>query len=97
MIIGLSRHSGIFLNIFLHFSEARNSPERRSGPLAHDILSSLGNDTEDATRPVQQDEPTLSNDLSQQESNPQNPLVTSWSVVLLRLMSIGKTGYELQM
>lgn len=56
---------------------ARNSPGRRSGPLSHDIPSSLGNDSEDATRPAQQDEPTLSNDLSQQESNPQNPLVTS--------------------
>lgn len=36
-----------------------------------------GNDSEDATRAVQQDEPTVSNDLSQQESNPQSPLVTS--------------------
>ncbi|XP_041258696.1 protein sel-1 homolog 3 isoform X3 [Onychostruthus taczanowskii] len=56
---------------------AHHSPGRRSEPLTHNVPSSLGNDSEDATRAVQQDEPTLSNDLSQQESNPQNPLVTS--------------------
>ncbi|NWQ62950.1 SE1L3 protein, partial [Neopipo cinnamomea] len=56
---------------------ARNSPGRRSEPLSDDAPSSSGNSNEDATRLVQQDETTFSNDLAQQESNPQNPLVTT--------------------
>ncbi|NWR90376.1 SE1L3 protein, partial [Furnarius figulus] len=56
---------------------ARNSPERRSEPLSDDVPSSSGNSNEDATRLVQQDGTTFSNNLAQQESDPQSPLVTS--------------------
>ncbi|NXI59626.1 SE1L3 protein, partial [Chloroceryle aenea] len=55
---------------------AHNSPGTRSEPLSAEPSSS-GNNSEDATRLIQQDEATFSNDLTQQESNPQNPLVTS--------------------
>ncbi|KAM6071615.1 protein sel-1 homolog 3 isoform 3-T3 [Theristicus caerulescens] len=55
---------------------ARNSPGTRSEP-SSDEPSSSGNSNEDATRLVQQDESTYSNNLAQQDSNPQNPLVTS--------------------
>ncbi|XP_068005428.1 protein sel-1 homolog 3 [Melanerpes formicivorus] len=55
---------------------AQNSPGTRSEPLS-DEPSSSGSSSDDATRLAQQDESTLSNDLAQQESNPQNPLVRS--------------------
>uniref|UniRef100_A0A8C3JGZ1 SEL1L family member 3 n=1 Tax=Calidris pygmaea TaxID=425635 RepID=A0A8C3JGZ1_9CHAR len=42
-----------------------------------DEPSSSENSTEDATRLIQPNESTFSNDLAQQEPNPQNPLVTS--------------------
>lgn len=60
---------------FAFFPEASNSPGTRSQPSLAEPSS--GNSNEDATRPVQQDESTLSNDLAQQELNPLNPLVTS--------------------
>ncbi|XP_012982867.2 protein sel-1 homolog 3 [Melopsittacus undulatus] len=53
---------------------AHNSPGARAEP-SLDELSSSGSSNEDATRLIQQDESTFSNDLAQQESNPQNPLV----------------------
>ncbi|KAM4674057.1 protein sel-1 homolog 3 isoform 1-T1 [Amazona ochrocephala] len=55
---------------------AHSSPGARAEP-SSDELSSSGSSNEDATRLIQQDESTFSNDLAQQESNPQNPLVTS--------------------
>ncbi|NWW98099.1 SE1L3 protein, partial [Caloenas nicobarica] len=55
---------------------AHNSPGTRSEPLS-DESSSSGNSSEDAAALVQQDESTFSNDLAQQDSNPQNPLVTN--------------------
>ncbi|KAM6362140.1 protein sel-1 homolog 3 isoform 3-T4 [Alca torda] len=51
---------------------APSSPEPSS-----DEPSSSENSNEDATRLVQQDDSTFSNDLAQQESNPQSPLVAS--------------------
>ncbi|OXB82919.1 UNVERIFIED_CONTAM: hypothetical protein H355_003361 [Colinus virginianus] len=54
---------------------ASNSLGTRSEPSLAE--PSPGSSSEDATRPVQQDESTLSNDLAQQELNPLNPLVTS--------------------
>lgn len=88
----LPRQSEVFFNNFFWcFSKARNSPGTRSEPLS-DEPSSSGNSNEDATRLVQPDESTFSNDLSQQDSNLQNPLVMSWSVVFLRLMSRWEDG-----
>uniref|UniRef100_A0A8B9FEV1 SEL1L family member 3 n=1 Tax=Amazona collaria TaxID=241587 RepID=A0A8B9FEV1_9PSIT len=55
---------------------AHSSPGARAEP-SSDELSSSGSSSEDATRLIQQDESTFSNDLAQQESNPQNPLLTS--------------------
>ncbi|XP_061326457.1 protein sel-1 homolog 3 [Pezoporus flaviventris] len=55
---------------------AHDPPGARAEP-SSDELSSSGSSNEDATRLIQQDESTFSNDLAQQESNPQNPLVTS--------------------
>ncbi|NXU74197.1 SE1L3 protein, partial [Oreotrochilus melanogaster] len=55
---------------------ARNSPGTRSESLSAEPSSS-GSSSEDATRLVQKDESTFPNNLAQQESNPQNPLVTS--------------------
>ncbi|KAM9027997.1 protein sel-1 homolog 3 [Ara ararauna] len=55
---------------------AHNSPGARAESSSDELYSS-GSSNEDATRLIQQDESTFSNDLAQQESNPQNPLVTS--------------------
>ncbi|XP_030305747.1 protein sel-1 homolog 3 [Calypte anna] len=55
---------------------AHNSPGTRSESLSAEPSSS-GSSSEDATRLVQKDESTFPNNLAQQESNPQNPLVTS--------------------
>nr|XP_047902779.1 protein sel-1 homolog 3 [Anser cygnoides] len=55
---------------------ASNSLGTRSEP-SSDEPSSSGNSSENATRPAQQDETTLSNDSVEQELNPQNSLVTS--------------------
>ncbi|XP_071599901.1 protein sel-1 homolog 3 [Heliangelus exortis] len=55
---------------------ARNSPGTRSESLSAEPSSS-GSSSEDAARLVQKDESTFPNNLAQQESNPQNPLVTS--------------------
>ncbi|XP_064916742.1 protein sel-1 homolog 3 [Columba livia] len=55
---------------------AHNSPGTRSEPLL-DEPSSSGNSSEDAAGLLQQDESTFSNNLAQQDSNPQNPHVTS--------------------
>ncbi|NWW44456.1 SE1L3 protein, partial [Pedionomus torquatus] len=55
---------------------AHNSPGTRSEPSSDEPPSSE-NSAEDTTRLVQQNESTFSNDLAQQEPNPQNPLVTS--------------------
>ncbi|NWH79598.1 SE1L3 protein, partial [Piaya cayana] len=54
----------------------RNSPETRSEPLS-DEPSSSGNSNEDTTRLGEQNESTFLNDLTQQESDPQNPLIMS--------------------
>ncbi|XP_064305318.1 protein sel-1 homolog 3 isoform X2 [Phalacrocorax carbo] len=55
---------------------AHHSLGTRSEP-SSDEPSSSGHTNEDATRLVQQDESSFSNNLAQQDSNPQNPLVTS--------------------
>ncbi|XP_061849374.1 protein sel-1 homolog 3 isoform X2 [Colius striatus] len=55
---------------------AHNSSVTRPEP-SSDEPSSSGSSNEDATRLVQQDERTSSDDLAQQELNHQNPLVTS--------------------
>ncbi|XP_075276769.1 protein sel-1 homolog 3 isoform X2 [Opisthocomus hoazin] len=55
---------------------ARNSSGARSEP-SSDEPSSSGNSNEDATRLGQQEESTSSNDVAWQDSDPQNPLVTS--------------------
>ncbi|XP_074947829.1 protein sel-1 homolog 3 isoform X2 [Phalacrocorax aristotelis] len=55
---------------------AHHSLGTRSEP-SSDEPSSSGHTNEDAARLVQQDESSFSNSLAQQDSNPQNPLVTS--------------------